>query len=132
MSTSKIIDEVFSYFRKLGTSQAIDEKTQERLFTSDFQMIINGKSVLQTREALTPHFEHIFAQVSKIDLVLHDKIVAGDTAIMRYDLNKPEKSDSKVIAIFKFKNDQDGQWKTYEMNEVVYSVNPQCAVDVSR
>ena len=123
-SNSIVIDEVFDYFRSLGENLKVEEKKHEDLFTPDFQMIINGDVIVDGREKLTRHFEHIISQVVRIDMTLHEKIVAEDKCIMRYDLKKPGKSTSKVIAIFKFR---DG--KVYEMNEVVHSVTPSKVID---
>jgi hypothetical protein len=123
-STSSKIDEVFDYFRFLGNERRVDESLHSKLFSPDFKMIINGKVVLDGLENLTPHFELLLSQVSRVDLELYEKIVAEDKAIMRYDLTKPGKSTSKVIAIFKFK---DGL--VYEMNEVVYSTDPSNEID---
>ena len=123
-STSEKIDQVFDYFRFLGSELKIDESLHQKLFAPDFQMIINGKIVVNGRDHLTPHFELLLSQVSRVDLDLHEKIISEDKAIMRYDLMKPGKSTSKVIAIFKFR---DGL--VYEMNEVVHSVDPSKEID---
>ena len=121
---SEKIDQLFTYFDFMGNALRVDESVYPLLFAPDFKMIINGKIVLDGRENLTPHFELLLSQVSRVDLALHEKIIANDKAIMRYDLMKPGKSTSKVIAIFKFR---DGL--VYEMNEVVYSVDPSCEID---
>lgn len=126
VSVSEKIDQVFSYFEFMGKELKVNETVHLHLFAPDFKMIINGKVVLDGREHLTPHFELLFSQVSRIDLVLHEKIISNDKAIMRYDLKKPGKSTSKVIAIFKFR---DGLM--YEMNEVVYSLDPSREIDFS-
>jgi len=123
-NNSFIIDEVFDYFRYMGSELKVQNHKHEELFTEDFQMIINGNVIVNGREKLTKHFENIFSQVERIDMDFHEKIVAEDKCIMRYDLKKPGKSTSKVIAIFKFR---DG--KVYEMNEVVHSVTPSKAID---
>ena len=54
----------------------------------------------------------------------YKSIIAKDKAVMRYDVLKPGKSASKVIAIFKFR---DGL--VYEMNEVVHSADPKAEID---
>jgi predicted SnoaL-like aldol condensation-catalyzing enzyme len=119
------IDSLFDYFRYLGTELKVDESAQSKLFAPNFQMIINGKVIVDGKEHLTPHFENMFPQVTRIDLQLHEKIVAGDKVIMRYDLTKPGKSTTKVIAIFKF----DTNGLVYEMNEVVHSTDPAKEID---
>jgi|GEM_PF-2010333 len=118
------IDRVFEYFAFLGTELKIDEEIQNQLFAPDFAMIINGKTVVQGRDALKEHFELLFSQVTRIDLEVYEKIIAKDKAVMRYDVLKPGKSASKVIAIFKFR---DGL--VYEMNEVVHSADPKAEID---
>ena len=122
--TSEAMDKTFEYFSYMGNALKVDEKRQNELFTPDFQMIINGKLVVDGRDKLTPHFEHLFSQVERVDMDLHEKVVADNKCVMRYDVRKPGKSTSKVIAIFKFRNG-----RIYEMNEVVHSVNPEIAID---
>jgi len=124
IALSQGIDEVFKYFNYIGQEHKIDESLQDKLFAPNFQMIINGRVVVDGREHLTPHFQLLLDQVSRIDILIHEKIVANDSVVMRYDVEKPGKTTSKVIAIFKFDNGQ-----VYEMNEVVFSVDPSKEVD---
>lgn len=123
-STSERIDEVFAYFDFLDRELKVDQTAQERLFSSDFVMIINGTPVVHSRDDLTAHFELLVSQAIELKTQIHEKIIAGDKAIMRYDIMIPGKSTYKVIAIFKFR---DGQ--VYEMNEVVFAVDPDNEID---
>ncbi len=118
--TSKTMDEIFLYFHNLGTKKLIDEKKQEQLFSPDFQMITNDIVITKDRSELTEHFEEIMAQAKRIDLIVQDKIVSGNTCVMKYTLLKQDKQKCNVIAIFKFKKDSDGKLKTYLMDEVVF------------
>lgn len=123
-ATSAAMDKLFAYFRYMGKVLKIDESKQEALFAPDFKMIINGMLVVDGRDKLAPHFEHLFGQVSGLEMTLHEKVVAGEKCVMRYDVLKPGKSTTRVMALFKFR---DGQ--AYEMNEVVHSDNPGNEID---
>lgn len=112
---SEKIDAVFRYFDEFGHHKSVDEEVHSAYFTDDFSMIINGTTVIHTRDQLKAHFEHLQSQMKLLEVDLHEKIVADDKCVMRYSFTKDGIPSSKVIAIFKFR---DG--KIYEMNEVVF------------
>lgn len=124
INISEKIDLVFDYFNFIGKELKINEACHSDLFSTDFTMIINGKPIVEGIEQLTPHFELLLSQVSQLNIQLHEKVVTENKAIMRYDIEKPGKSKSNVIAIFKFRNGL-----VYEMNEVVHSVDPKKEID---
>ncbi len=122
------IQKIIALFKQAGhPSLAITSEDLDAVFSKDFCMIAQGKSVCHFA-GLLEHFEHIRSQIGKAQMRVHEFIFTPEKQVLRYDILTEKKGMARVLAIFKYRL---GENLCYEMNEV-FCLDSAIELDMSK
>lgn len=127
--TIQVMDKLDAYLQELGTEKGqVQETLHPQLFTQDFQMIIDGKTVVPDLAHLAGHLQHIKAQTRSIKFSLYRRVFAPNLCVMHYDFVATsltgEEKTIRVMAIFDIR-----EGKVSKMTEVTHPLGEGRTID---